>query len=307
MYHRIAEPPVDPWGLSVSAANFGSQIDALRRRRRPMAMDEFVALLIAGRLPGDAVGITFDDGYVDNLHVAKPVLEAAGVPATVFVTSGWIGARRLFWWDELARLILLSAAPIDTDLPIGDERIALSAPARGPDEPRRGWRAWAPPGTDRERLYHDLWHRLHRLDAADRDAAIASLRDRLGGAPAAAGDLPMTRAQLSTLPSASIAVGGHARTHQPLTSMSIACQRAEIDDSRRVCAEATGRDIDGFAYPHGDADDDTRAAVRAAGYRWACSTHSATVPRTGYDLFDLPRVMAVDEDGAALLARLRAA
>ena len=33
MYHRIAMPAVDPWGLSVSPERFAEQVQALRARR----------------------------------------------------------------------------------------------------------------------------------------------------------------------------------------------------------------------------------------------------------------------------------
>ncbi len=307
MYHRIAAPAVDPWGLSVSPDNFRSQLGALRRHRQPMAMNHFVSLLEAGRLPNAAVGITFDDGYVDNLRLAKPLLEDAGVPATVFIATGWIGARDLFWWDELAQLILLSSASIDVDITVGEERFVLRAGMPVAGEPRSTWRAWEPAETEREQLYVDLWQRLQRLDAAFRDEMIRLLREQLNGTGAAADDLPMTRAELATLPSKLVSIGGHARTHQPLTSMTVDRQRDEIEDSRDVCAQVTSYPIAGFAYPHGDADEATRAEVKAAGYLYACSTHSAAVRRTGYDLFDLPRVMAMNVDGAALLASLRQA
>ena len=56
---------------------------------------------MAGTLPLDAVALTFDDGYVDNLVFGKPRLEAADLPATVFLATGYIDRFEPFWWDEL--------------------------------------------------------------------------------------------------------------------------------------------------------------------------------------------------------------
>src|SRR5271165_453487 len=75
MYHRIATPDVDPWGLSVSPKRFAEQVQALRARRTMLSMDALVARLKSGDLPHDAVALTFDDGYLDNLGQAKPILE----------------------------------------------------------------------------------------------------------------------------------------------------------------------------------------------------------------------------------------
>lgn len=74
---------------------------------RPRDLERHIALLVrwgyelvtfkelAGRAPdGGATGlaaITFDDGLSDNLYVLLPILRAAGIPATVFVVSDWLG------------------------------------------------------------------------------------------------------------------------------------------------------------------------------------------------------------------------
>ena len=77
MYHRIANPPVDPWGLAVQPDHFEEHLTVLRRSRRPLIMSEFFKRLERRTLPNDAVAVTFDDGYVDNLREAKPRLAAA--------------------------------------------------------------------------------------------------------------------------------------------------------------------------------------------------------------------------------------
>src|SRR5712671_3336606 len=88
MYHRIANELTDPWGLAVTPAHFEEHLDALRRTRFPLRLSQFVRQLVAGTLPEHAVAVTFDDGYADNLLVAKPQLAAADVPATVFLATG---------------------------------------------------------------------------------------------------------------------------------------------------------------------------------------------------------------------------
>ena len=76
-YHRIADEPVDPWGLAVSPTHLEEQLEVVRRTRQPLPLTDFVRGLAAGSLPADAVALTFDDGYVDNLLVGKPRLAAA--------------------------------------------------------------------------------------------------------------------------------------------------------------------------------------------------------------------------------------
>jgi len=42
-----------------------------------------------GAVPRNAAAITFDDGYRDTLTHAAPILAGYGVPATVFLATGY--------------------------------------------------------------------------------------------------------------------------------------------------------------------------------------------------------------------------
>jgi hypothetical protein len=59
--------------------------------------------------------------------------------------------------------------------------------------------------------------------------------------------------------------------------------------------------VRGFAFPHGDRDRETMDLVREVGFAWACSTREASVDPGQYDRFDLPRLVAPDVSGRALM------
>src|SRR3990167_5893285 len=111
MYHRVAQPQADPWGLAVSPTNFAAQMRALKRLRRPVSLDEMAQRLANGALERGMVAISFDDAYRDVLTNAKPVLQDLGIPATVFVVTGKLGDERGFWWDRLAAAVLSGDLP----------------------------------------------------------------------------------------------------------------------------------------------------------------------------------------------------
>jgi len=61
--------------------------------------------------PAGCAALTFDDGLEDNLTHLVPVLAESGVPATVFVVSGWLGrphpdlpSRRILTAEEVRDL-----------------------------------------------------------------------------------------------------------------------------------------------------------------------------------------------------------
>ena len=106
MYHRVIEGCSDPWGIGVSPEKFAQQLEVLRRHTQVIRLQELVDAVDAGAISQTSVVVTFDDGYADNLVNAKPLLERYGIPATIFLTTGYLNGKREFWWDELDRLLL---------------------------------------------------------------------------------------------------------------------------------------------------------------------------------------------------------
>jgi peptidoglycan/xylan/chitin deacetylase (PgdA/CDA1 family) len=257
-----------------------------------------VSRLEGGTLPDKAVAITFDDGYADNLHEASPRLASAGVPATLFLATGFVGQRHEYWWDELARGILLGTGAVDAEVKVGRERILLEL--RDGDERDSGWRAWQEPRTDRQSAYLSAWKQLRTAAPAEREDAMARLRTELEIPPPQPEDLPMTAREVAALAGGgAFDFGGHTATHAVLPALTPAERRDDIRQGRDACERLIGSPITGFAYPHGALDDDSEAAVRECGFAWACGTRSDPVPARGANRYALPRFGVLDWDGPA--------
>jgi peptidoglycan/xylan/chitin deacetylase (PgdA/CDA1 family) len=102
-FHRIRDDmPED--GLTCGSARFESFCEFFRRHFRVVPLSKQVAGCAAGEDMGGTLSITFDDGYRDNFEVAAPILRKLGLPATFFVTTGFVGTQAVAPWDrELPR------------------------------------------------------------------------------------------------------------------------------------------------------------------------------------------------------------
>ena len=311
MYHRVAEPAIDPWRLCVSPRHFGEQLDVLRAHADVVALQGLVDALPAGGTTRPTVAVTFDDGYVDNLRDAKPLLEHAGLPATVFVATGYLGGERPFWWDELADLLLCAGTlPPSLTLGIGGvtHRWDLDASAAYSEADWRRHRAWrAPddPPTARHRLFVELWRLLQH---ASRPRQLYLLNVLRGWAAAPVTGTGAERAvtidELHALAAGGlIEIGAHTVTHPILKGLAGAVQLSELRQSKARLEELLDRPIESFAYPYGTAAPDTVALVAEAGFSRACTTSAGTVPRGG-DPLRLPRFTVEDWDGGEFLQQL---
>jgi peptidoglycan/xylan/chitin deacetylase (PgdA/CDA1 family) len=90
----------------VKPRHFTEHLEIVKKKCSPLSLKGLVSAFQGKTLPRHPVVVTFDDGYADNFTDAKPLLERYAIPATIFVTAGYVGSDREFWWDELERLIL---------------------------------------------------------------------------------------------------------------------------------------------------------------------------------------------------------
>ena len=115
-YHQIAEAP--PKGapyrsLYVAPQDFARQMALLALLGyRGLSMGDLQPYL-RGERRGKVVGITFDDGYVNNLVHALPVLQRHGFTSTCYAVSQLLGKTNA--WDiptGIAQVPLMTAAQL---------------------------------------------------------------------------------------------------------------------------------------------------------------------------------------------------
>ena len=105
--HRVATRRGDP-GFEIDALTLRTVLSELLETGRytPVHLDSlFDPGVHYGQDRGRLLAITFDDGYRDQLEVAGPVLRDLGVPATLFVTTGFIDKEIWMWWDQIEWLV----------------------------------------------------------------------------------------------------------------------------------------------------------------------------------------------------------
>lgn len=255
-YHRILdipEPrayPLDLGLISASVAEFDAQMRALREHANPVALDAVADTLARGaQMPPRAVAVTFDDGFPDTFGNAYPVLKRYRIPATIFVSTGQVESKTVYWFELVAHLMMrvpprsLTLSEYPDGLPVDD-----SEPAR------------------REAIA--LVHRILKIcSRMRRDAMIDDWRTRFGqylDEHAMELSRPISRDQILQMASDGIDIGSHTVSHSNLALASTEIIERELADSRAHLEKMLGRPVRSLAYPFGTPDTFDARVMRLA-------------------------------------------
>jgi peptidoglycan/xylan/chitin deacetylase (PgdA/CDA1 family) len=292
--------------LAVPPKLFEHQLDWLKRRRLVLPLSEFAHLHTYGRLPKKAVAITFDDGYACNAVVAAPILLKYGLPATIFLATGFVSSPEEFWWDALERIIATTVAQRLTvimnekswGVPLGD-RDSLSLNSK--------WRVTDGAKSTRQAAYAALWKLLRLMPDYQRRQIMHDLHSQARiDTSARPSHRIMTASEAAELAKVSaIDIGAHSVTHPVLNELPLSAQKMEVEKSREACLKLCGKIPSAFAYPYGAYDQDVIGVVKAAGFKIACTSDAFSV--TSHCVLDaLPRLSVAHWSWRALRYSMRA-
>ena len=282
MYHRVTDAALDPFDLCVSPSRFRAQLEWLS------AVGTLVPLAeIAARETRQATlqfALTFDDGYVDNLTHAAPLLTGAAAPATFFLTTATGPEPYRYWWDRL-NLLLSGDGPraITLELPSGEAAFSLET------------------APEREAAVRRIHEAVVGLPPAARDRVIDAAIVSAGAGRLESSTRRMTWDEARLLNTNPLfEIGGHTGEHLLLPAQPPGVVEAALLESRLALQRELGGAVTSLAYPFGAFDHQTIALAQTAGYRVAVTCDTRAVTRLD-DPLALPR-MAVTDDPLEVFA-----
>lgn len=266
--------------LVVTPEAFAVHCATVAEHYRVLPMTEAVGQLRAGAVEKPLLAMTFDDGYVDNLEFAAPILERHGLRGTFYPVAGLLGSALPPWYDVAARCVQqlqergegcgLHGRPVEAAEGVTPTALVEAAKDLAPDA---------------------------------RHTLVEYLQERLGCAPAFhPHDGIMSGAQLRSLIDAGHEVGSHSVSHEILPLLEADALATEVQDSRAMLREALDRDVSSFCYPNGDFDDRTLKLVAESGYDHAVTTVDGDNPRDAAS-FQLKRRFVHEERLASASGR----
>lgn len=277
-YHRVGngkDSPFDRGLWSADAEAFTDQIRFCKSQLDLITPDDIPRVVANGS--GRYALITFDDGYRDNYEIAFPILKAEGVPATFFITTGFVDAPLLPWWDEIAWMVRTSR----------QDRVELPRWIPAPisfDEP------------DREEAVRTLLraYKVMPAESTDRylDAIAEATRSGRCGKCEGSG-FWMNWEMLREMRAAGMTVAGHTVTHPILARAPRERQREEILECGTRLAEEMGEPMSYFSYPVGGPNSFnsvTHDCLREAGVRYAFSYYGGFRRFGDWNNYDVRRV-----------------
>ncbi|MEQ8783504.1 MAG: polysaccharide deacetylase family protein [Roseibium album] len=283
-FHRVLKEPDPLYPSEPDVSRFRLILDLVKSVCCVVSLEEGVVRLTSGSLPPRALAVTLDDGYRNNLRVAKPALVEFGLPATVFVAAAPV-RQGIMWNDRIVEALRGAHGVYDLQ-DIGLGYIDVN------DENRIG-------------LIERLTQSLKYLECAQREEVTIEILRRMVGHSCSR--VMLTEDEVIELEGDGITLGSHTLTHPILLQQSDAEASAEIVGSREWLMELTGRAPSLFAYPNGrrgcDYDERHVEMVRSAGFSAAVSTEWGAAHR-GLSLYELPRYTPWERSRSGFLRRL---
>ena len=247
LYHGVYADGLDldgrnSSGKHISEGDFSRQMDILAREWNAVSMRD-ISLAHRGEtpLPPRAVAVTFDDGFANVHDVAWPILRERDLPATFYLTTGFIDSGRGSWTDQL-EIMILGCTARSLELETSGEKVVFGLDSL----------------ANRVKALKETKRRCKMLPFDQVRKVLAQMESLTGVTPRSPHPLyemvswdqarDMTEDPL-------IDIGAHTIDHIPLTRMPFEEMARQIRVSLQRVSEEIGGGKALFSYPEGQPGD----------------------------------------------------
>ena len=261
MYHGVVKTPL-PYSHAcfVEESTFRDNIEHLKHTFQVLPLVEAVERLQTQSFDRPTAAITLDDGLQNNHDVAFPILQQAGLPATVFLTTELVNTGRTLWYCHLNWAL---AETRRTSLECWDVQFDLASP------------------NSKAAAASAIEERLKTFPHPQLQAETQKIITALGCRPDSLVDTDSPFRILNNdsinrmIDSGLVTFGAHTHSHAILSLLSREEQLYEITSSLELIQTLTGSPCEVFAYPNGrrqDYDEDSVAILKDSTVKVAVTT-----------------------------------
>lgn len=259
--------------LCVGRESFGHLLRWLRRHFDCVPLEH---LLLYPSSERPRLALTFDDGWRDNAEQAFPLLERHEMPASIFLSTDFIGTPHAFWWEAIGETLWQqpdSAAGRQLQAQLRVLGVVLPASLKQP-------------GASASRS-HELGLLLQRL----KTLAPETLQMLADSCPRDQAPHSLDWAQVKRMErSGLVRFGPHGASHGILTQLDGPTLRADLARSHACLQHYCRVPLPVYCYPNGDHNAAVREAVAELGYRYALSTAPGLIEPESNQPLALPRI-----------------
>ncbi len=273
MYHSVVDEKNAAYidrSYSVTVEQFDVQLQYLKSHANVISLSEMVECVYGGgRLPERAVVLTFDDGYLNNLTHAAPLLEKYDLPAMIYLCTGYVDRQQSQWDDVLYSMLQFRSVQQlqwrGTDYDLSDAKTLSSA---------FGMVAGA----------------LITATMSERDQILDDIKAQLQPEcefPQLTMSWDDVRSLASQYPQ--IELGLHTADHLDMTRLTPAQLEAEVTKSQETFSRELGREAEHYSYPYGRHTENVAEQLRGMGFKSAVITQPTALVTAKTNPFMMPR------------------
>jgi peptidoglycan/xylan/chitin deacetylase (PgdA/CDA1 family) len=233
-----------------------------------ISIDEAVDML-TGAIPvkRNSCVVTFDDGQLNNIQVALPILRKYNIPVVFYPTTGCLQKDVAYWFDRLDYAIQQPGLDGIT-LSVGQVKIKIDQSSR--KSMADSLSALTKTLKSKDQSDAQFQSEIDEICTYLEQMSGRSIDDVLSGDPWSSLMSSQDIRDCSRMDD--VTIGSHTVNHVRIPFTEDEALARELEDSKRVLEGLTGRPCLHFCYPNGDWDERSALAVEVAGYVTAVTT-----------------------------------